>query len=123
MDTIGTYICIILPSIWHKIHKVKHNIAPRYRDGLCMFHYVFYGIIPGLPLLHTAMPTPFLNTFWHSDPTYFYICLEHTAITRPKAKATSTALLSMYYNCTSLRHLAPECIRIAVINDLGNLHT
>ncbi len=25
-----------------------------------------------LPLLHTAMPTPCLNTFWHSDP---YICL------------------------------------------------
>ncbi len=37
----------------------------------CMFNYVFY-MPSSLPLLHTAMLTPCLNAFWHSDP---YICL------------------------------------------------
>ncbi len=32
-----------------------------------MFNYVFY-MPSSLPLLHTAMPTPCLNAFWHSDP-------------------------------------------------------
>ncbi len=38
--------------------------------GLCTFNYVFY-MPPSLPLLHTAMPTPCLNAFWHSDPYIF----------------------------------------------------
>ncbi len=35
--------------------------------GACMFNYVFY-MPSSLPFLHTAMPTPCLNAFWHSDP-------------------------------------------------------
>ncbi len=38
--------------------------------GLCMFNYVFY-MPSSLLLLHTAMPTPCLNAFWHSDPYIF----------------------------------------------------
>ncbi len=38
--------------------------------GVCVFNYVFY-MLSSLPLLHTAMPTPCLNTFWHSDPYIF----------------------------------------------------
>ncbi len=39
--------------------------------GLCMFNYVFY-MPSSLPLLHTAIPTPCLNAFWHIDPYIFY---------------------------------------------------
>ncbi len=38
--------------------------------GVCVFNYVFY-VPSSLPLLHIAMPTPCLNTFWHSDPYIF----------------------------------------------------
>ncbi len=44
--------------------------------GVCMMNYVFY-MPSSLPLLHIAMPTPCLNTFWHSDPYIFYIFLQN----------------------------------------------
>ncbi len=56
--------------------------------GLCMFMTTctcFRIIMPSsLPLLHTAMPTPCLNAFWHSNPYIFlhfvrkmFFCLVH----------------------------------------------
>ncbi len=42
--------------------------SPRSAKWSCScFWYVFY-MSSSLPLLHTAMPTPCLNAFWHSDP-------------------------------------------------------
>ncbi len=38
----------------------------------CMFNYVFF-IPSSLPLLHSAIPTPCLNVFWHRDP-YIFLC-------------------------------------------------
>ncbi len=41
-----------------------------------------------LPLLHTAMPTPYLNAFWHSDP---YICLHFLGIVLLHVGVTNTS--------------------------------
>ncbi len=57
-----------------------HSPGHPYILGLCMFNFVF--LMPSsLPLLHTAMPTPSLNIFWHSDPYIFKKISEMSVVT------------------------------------------
>ncbi len=53
-----------------KEQEVKHTYPQEVEMGVCKLNFVLF-MPSSLPLLHTAMPTPCLNTFWHSDPYIF----------------------------------------------------
>ncbi len=90
--------------------------------GLCMFNYVFY-MRSSLPLLHTAVPTPCLNAFWHSDPYIFLHFLGNVFLPCLKYVVHALDRLPLHIHSYHLSHVHAHTDTATMRRSLIYMHT